>query len=225
MDPKGLGLKEQVLLAALECSSGDCRKSFTIEDLLVSAWKKDRAAWGLRGYENEHPDADKIHKEVDSRGATNKGIVGLGYLEKVHQRVFRLTSAGLVFASSLRPSDPIVREKAGRKLEEEIKPILEHPVFQMWLQDPTLPKYFREAGHFWGVAPGMPSKTVRERVNAVERTLKAANDFLTTAGVDEVSEQRGRVLFQRTDIERCSEFQAALKLRFARDLKLLDPSG
>ncbi len=96
-------------------------------------------------------------------------------------------------------------------------------MFKDWLIDPVRPKYFREAGHFWGIAPGTPPKTVRERVSSVEQTLKAALRVLEQSGVDEVVEQRGKVLFERKDIERCLEFQATLKQRFAKDLKLLDP--
>jgi len=220
MDPKGLGLKEQVLLAALECCGGDCGRTFTAEEVLVHAWERDRLAWGLRGFEEYHPDAAKIFKELDAH-AGKLGMVGSGLLEKVHQRVYRLTPAGLAAASALRPSDPIAREKAGRELNEEIKQILEHPVFRMWLQDQSAPKRFRDAGHFWGIAPGMPAKTVRERVNAVEHTLKAALDFLSAVGVDEVTEQRGKVLFQRQDIGRAMQFHSDLKKRFAGDLRLL----
>jgi hypothetical protein len=222
LDSKGSGLKEQVLLAALRCSDGSCEKPFTIEDLLVCAWKKEKSAWGLRGYETEYPDADKIHKELDSRGLASKGIVGLGYLEKVHHRVYRLTPAGLMASSTLRSFDPVIRERAGRRLEQAIKQILEHPVFRMWLKDPALPTRFRDAGHFWGIAPGMPSQTVRKRVDFVEWTLKAASDFLNGAVLDGVSELRGKVLFQREDIERGWEFHESLKKRFSRDLAILD---
>lgn len=48
--PRRASLREQVLLAALDCSGGDLEKTFTAEDLLVAAWKRDRIAWGLRGY-------------------------------------------------------------------------------------------------------------------------------------------------------------------------------
>jgi hypothetical protein len=221
MDARGLGLKEQVLLAALACSGGSCEKTFTSEDLLVCAWKSEKPAWGLRGYEDAYPDADKIHKELDGRGAANKGIIALGYIERVHNRVYRITPAGLAAASALRPADPIAREKAGRSLEHQIRQILEHPVFRAWLQNPDLPRHFRDAGHFWGIAPGMPPRTIRERLEAVEGTLQAAAAFLASAKVDEVAQQRGRILFQRQDIERSLAFQACLKTRFARDLALL----
>ncbi len=108
-------------------------------------------------------------------------------------------------------------------LEQAVKQIIEHPVFRDWLKDPTRPKYFREAGHFWGIAPGTPPKTVLERVSSVERTLSSALKALNERGVNELIEQRGKVLFERKDIERCLEFQRVLTERFKRDLTLLAP--
>ena len=141
----------------------------------------------------------------------------------MHRRVFRLTPTGLAEASALRPTDAITREKADRQLEQAVKQIIEHPVFRDWLKDPTRPKYFREAGHFWGIAPGTPPKTVLERVSLVERTLSSALKALNERGVNELIEQRGKVLFERKDIERCLEFQRVLTERFKRDLALLAP--
>lgn len=223
MDVKGLGLKQQVLLAALECSGGNCQKMFTMEDLVVCSWKNDKRAWGLRGYEDLYPDSDKLQKEIGSRGPGLEGVVDLGWLERAQPRVYRLTPAGLVAASSLEPSNIVTREKADRELEVAVKQILEHRVFKNWIADPARPKYFREAGHFWGIAPGTPPKTVRERVYSIEQILGAALDLLRDRGVEEITERRGKVLFDRHDIERCLEFQVTLKRRFATDLKLLDP--
>src|SRR5205823_1203278 len=114
-------------------------------------------------------DADKIQKEIGSRGPGLQGVVDLGWLERVDRRVYRITTSGLSAVSQLRPSDSIAQEKAHRELESAVKQIIEHPVFNKWLKDPGRPKYFREAGHFWGIAPGTPPKTVRERVNSVDR--------------------------------------------------------
>jgi hypothetical protein len=222
MDVKGLGLKQQILLAAFELTEGDLNKTFTAEELLVHGWKNDNQAWGLRGFEETHPDSSKLFKELDAH-AGKQGIVGDGLLEKVHQRVFRLTTTGLAEASALRPCDAVAREKADRQLEQAVKQIIEHAVFKDWLNDHARPKYFREAGHFWGVAPGTPPKTVLERVSAVERTLTAALKALNSRGTNEFTAQRGKVLFERKDIERCLEFQEVLLDRFARDLKLLAP--
>ena len=224
MDFKSLGLKQQILLSAYELTGGDLQKTVTAEQLLVHAWNEDKHAWGLRGFEERHPDSSKLFKELDVH-AGKQGIVGEGLLTKVHQRVYRLTAPGLAAASNLRPSDTVARGKADRQLEAAVKQVVEHPAFRDWLKDPSRPKYFREAGHFWGIAPGTPSKTVRERVASVERTLQAAMDALKDKNLNEIIEQRGKVLFDRKDIERCLEFQSILKERFRKELRLLDPNS
>jgi hypothetical protein len=223
MEVKGLGLKEQVLLAAVENTGGDCGKTFTMEDLLVWAWRRDKQAWGLRNYEEEHPDSDKLQKEIGSRGGDQKGLVDLGFFERVGRRVYCLTPAGIAAAASLEPSNAVSQEKADRVLEGAVKQIIEHPVFKDWLADHSRPKYFREAGHFWGIAPGTPPKTVRERIRHVDQILKAAIETLDRRGVEEIVAHRGKVLFDRNDIQRCVDFQATLKQRFGRDLRILDP--
>lgn len=220
---KPLGLREEVLLAALQQSGTDCQRIFTMEDLVVRAWLNNKRSWGLRGYEDQYPDSDKLEKEMGSRGGDQKGIVDLGLLERVGPRVYRITPAGVAAAAALNPSDSASQEKADRELEAALKGIVEHPVFRDWLVDRTRPRYFREAGHFWGIAPGTPARTVCDRIAAVDRTLEAALALLDARGVDEIAAARGKVLFDRRDINRCMELQATLKQRFARDLKILAP--
>src|SRR5260370_9155606 len=136
---KPIGLRKEVLLAALDCSGGDWREIFTAEDLLLAAWKRDPLAWGLRDHEEEYPDSEKIYKELDrvSVGGRNVrgGLVGLGLLEKVRQRTFRLTPTGLAEASEVAGADPTSRGKAERTLSDAIAAILSHPVFREWLKD------------------------------------------------------------------------------------------
>jgi hypothetical protein len=216
MDTKSIGLKPQVLLAAAACSEGDLKKTFTAEDLLIRAWERNKAAWGLRGYEDQHPDPEKIYKELNRRGQS--GLVALGLLEQVSPLVFRLTPAGLAAASELDPDNMKIREKASRELQEQIKAILGHPVFRTWLQDPSTPKSFHKVGAFWGIAPGTPARIARERVSLVEVTLQAAEGLLNERNVQAISNERGQPLFDRVDIQRCLEFQRAMKKRFAKEL-------
>lgn len=219
MDTKSMGLKPQLLLAAIACSNGDLRVTFTAEDLLIRAWERNKAAWGLRGYEDQHPDPEKIYKELNRRG--ENGLVGLGLLEQVNPLVFRLTPAGLAAASELNPDDIKVREKASRELQEQIKTILGHAVFRAWLEDPSTPKSFHKAGAFWGIAPGTPPRVARERVAFVEMTLRAAEALLVARDIETVSDEHRRALFDRHDIQRCLEFQRTMKERFAKELQRL----
>ncbi len=210
-----------MLLAALECSSGDLLKTFTMEELLVAAWRIDPMAWGLRGFEQQYPDSERIHRELDSRGKGNKGLVDMRLLDKVQARVYKLTVKGLQRASVLDPANAPAQEKANRELESRIRHILGHNVFKMWLRDASSPKSFREAGHFWGVAPGTPPRVIRERIMAVEDVVFAALEELETRKVDQMVDKRGRVLFDREDLEQCLAFQRTLQDRFDKDLRML----
>jgi hypothetical protein len=219
-NPVRVGLRQQVLLAALDSSGGDLRKTFTAEDLLLAAWKRDPMAWGLRGHEQEHPDSERIYVELD-RANVRGGMVGLGLFEKVRQRTYRLTPAGLLAASEVAGADPSARGKAERGLADAISTILSHPVFCEWLRDPATPRHFRDAGHFWGIAPGTPPSVIRARIGEVDNTLGKAGSALDGGRGEGMTARHGKELFDRKDIERATEFQAALKRRFARDLATL----
>lgn len=215
-------LKAKILMAALECSEGDLVKTFSMEELLVQAWKKDPIALGLRGFEKDYPDSQIINREIGSRGQGQKGLVDLGLLERVSARTYRLTFKGLHTASQLTPSNAEVREKVDRELEAKVRAILNHDVFRAWLQDSSNPKSFREAGHFWGIAPGTPPRVIRERIERVEIVLTTALQQLDSRSVDEMVDGRGRVAFDRGDLDRCLDFQATLKHRFEEDLRILN---
>lgn len=221
MELRSLGLRDQALLAAIDLCQDDMEKSFTAEELLVRAWEVDKNAWGLRGFEQLYPDPEKMNKELERRSTS---LVRTRMLIRVSPLIYRLSPVGLSTASKLSPANSILRDKADRRLEESIRPILEHSVFQRWLKDSSKPKHFRDAGHFWGIAPGTPAKSVRERIERINTTLAAAMNLLTDRGTNEIKANRGKILFDRTDIERCIEFHDTLKIRFSRDLKMLDPT-
>jgi hypothetical protein len=121
-------------------------------------------------------------------------------------------------------ADPSIQGKAQRALADEIGRIVSHQVFREWLKDPTLPKHFRDAGHFWEIAPGTPPSVIRTRIARVDNTLRMARSLLEEKGVEGIAARHGKALFDRADIDRVSEFQEALKHRFAKELATLQGS-
>ncbi len=220
MPKGGKTLEDLVLVAAQEITAGDLTHDFAAERLLVQVWKHEPEAFGLRGYEREHPDANKLYTKLDGK----KGLVARGLLEKSGERRFRLTRSGLNAALQSGDSpDPEIQAKLGRKIQDEIAALVSHPEFRDWLRDPSSPSRFRGAGLFWGISPGTPAETVRQRVTDVDRLLEEAEQLLDATGETVIASQRGKQLFDRTDIQRSREFQRVLKTRFARDLRTLDP--
>jgi hypothetical protein len=217
-----LSLSDKVLVAAATLAAGDVARDFTAEDLVVAAWKSDSASFGLRGHERVYPDNNKVYTKIDGK----TGLVSKGLLAKAGERTLRITTAGLAYTAQLDGSggDPGRAAKLDRAMQEAVRHVLNHPEFLSWLKDPASPSRFRGAGHFWGIAPGTPPDAVRARVMGVERTLKAALVEIERRGLTEVVEQRGRVLFDRSDLERALAFHTAIRERFSRDLRRLDPS-
>lgn len=213
---ESLTLTEKVLLAAVECAKGTAASTFTAEALAVQAWKMDRNAFGLRGFESEYPDSNKIFKSIDSKG----GLVAKALISKVGDRTFTVTPAGFAKATALDPTNDDIR-KPDRGLATEVNRIICHPVFREWLTDPQKPNKFYAAGHFWGIAAGTPPRVIRDRLKHIEVTLIAALDYLDTNGTETLWGEREQVIAERRDIERCLEFNTTLKERFKQELTLL----
>ena len=157
----------------------------------MQAWARDPRSWGLRGYELQHPDSEKIRVEID-RANVKGGMVGLGLFEKFRQRTYRLTPSGLLAASEIQEADPSTRAMAERTLADAIKDIISHPVFISWTKDSSTPKYFRDAGHFWGIAPGTPPSVITARIRDTDQTLSRAAALVDEGGMEEVAERHGR---------------------------------
>src|SRR5581483_9862494 len=208
---------EKVLLAAVALCNGNSDRSFTAEELSVAAWLQDKTSFGLRNYENEYPDSNKLFKSIDSKG----GLVAKGFIVKVGDRTFRLSAGGIAAASRISPADPEQQLKLERPLAEAVNKLVSHPVFQEWLSDRMKPTKFGAAGHFWGVAPGMPARVVRDRIANIEATLREALQYMEARGVTSLFREKDRVLCERRDIERCIECHNTLKQRFAKELAIL----
>lgn len=131
---------------------------------------------------------------------------------------------GLAAATAATAPGEAARERLNRVLDAEVMRVIEHPAFVEWIQNKERPRSFRDAGHFWGVAPGTPSRVVNQRVKAVEDTLTAALNLLEARELEGVGGRQGRLLFEREDVERGLQFHAAMKTRFERDLRLLGGS-
>jgi hypothetical protein len=222
-DAPPIDLRRQLLVAALALAYEDLGAEITFEQLLVEAWSRNPQAFGLRGFETKYPDSERLHRELDSRGKGQGGLVGQGLLEKVRPRVYRLTPQGMhLAAADADHGDPGVRERVDRRLEAEVTRLISSNAFRKWLRDPAEPRSFREAGQFWRVSPGTPPQVVEERLAAVTSVLKTARSALDRAGSDAALAGRGGgLLFTVEDLTRCEEFHAVLIERFADDLDVL----
>jgi len=208
---------EKVLKAVMRLCDGDSGRTFTAEELAVAAWREDKTSFGLRGYENEYPDSNKLFKSIDSKG----GLVAKGLIVKVGDRTFQISGGGVAAGSQLMPSNEEQQLKLERDVGAAVNKLVSHPAFSEWLKDRSKPSRFSVAGQFWGIAPGTPARVVRDRMANVEAILRQAHQYMVSRGVSTLYKEKNRVLCEMQDIERCLEFNDAIKQRFAKELEIL----
>ena len=206
---KILSQNDKVLMAALELSKGDIHNKFTAEELLVQVWKEDKPAFGLRGYENDHPDSNNLYTKLMGKS----GLVRLGYLKKIGEKTYTLTEAGLSISSSLKPTDEETKLKIDRQLYDAVIKIINHQIFREWLVDKNKPNKFRDAMWFWGIAPGTPPKVVKERISVIEQNLQESKKKAINSG--------SKISLELREIERCIEFHNSLKEKFKKELNIM----
>ncbi len=226
---------DMILLAALELCEGDISKRFTAEELLIKSWQLNKHTFGLRGFEDKYPDSNVLYTKLMGKS----GLVRTGYLKKVGEKTYTITEAGLSIASSLKPTKDETKIKIDRQLNDAIIKVINHPIFIKWLETSGAePNKFRDAMYFWGLAPGIPPNTAKERVNIIEKTLNEAKNrvldsdgkiAIETRGISNETkkqfsnfdERKGTIFLDILDIERCLEFHNFLKGRFKKDLKYM----
>jgi hypothetical protein len=93
-------------------------KTFTMEQLIVTAWKEYPKSFALRGYP-EHPDSNRVQSKVYGR----ESLLGLGLLKRVDLNSYALTNLGKQTLKKINGEDLIDEE------DSSPVPVVEEPVF------------------------------------------------------------------------------------------------
>jgi len=156
---------EKILLAAHELEENE-RSPFSAEELVVKAWENDRSLFGLQGYADQYPDSNRILTNIMG----NKGLKGKGWVEKVGEKLYKLTASGTSIARSLADSAQTTASRAStidRKQITIILRMLESPAFKKKNAQDEQSILFRDACKFWGISSYSDASTVKTqfRVN------------------------------------------------------------
>lgn len=81
---------KQNILSAAKLLTSQGLLTFTAEQLVVTSWQHNKKLLGLRGYEEEHPDNNKVLSYVMGE----RGLHNQGFLDKVRPKVYALTDKG-----------------------------------------------------------------------------------------------------------------------------------
>jgi len=197
-----LTVSDKLLMAAFVLDGGQ-EKSFTAEDLVVIAWQKFPATFGLRGHNNEnglpkYPDSNRVFAEIMG----SKPIRKRGYLLKVGKKTYGLTVSGRDLACKLSSkrdsmesgrSDLPSQGKASisREVLTWLKRVLSSRAVQRAQNGETNRITFHDACLFWGINPRTTSielegnfKNLEVLIDQVRQVIEGGASELQTGRND-----------------------------------------
>jgi hypothetical protein len=204
--------RDKIILAA----QGLSPSPFTLEALIVAAWRKFPQDFGLKGFAAAYPDSNKVTTCVVGRN----GLIARGALKREGPKCYSLTDDGRLLVELMagparrggprqrlaKPIDlpPLMRRFLGR--------ILESAALDLFIQGLAADITFPQACAFWSMPGGAGRLSMDEFDFALAFLKEALADGETILG-------NGRAVSAQ-DLAHLGELHEALRQRFARHLKL-----
>jgi hypothetical protein len=206
-----------IILAAEDLMSGGASE-FSEWDLTVAAWTRDRTRFGLRGYDQKHPDHKRVMMEIMGKKPQNP--LFLGFMEKLRPNVYRLTPLGRAAADRLRRnSGPPEGSDEQAELYRFASGLSRHPALVAWRSDKEQPRYWADAATFLSKG-GDVRRDAGKCLAAIRRQTRLAIDWCIVNNVHHLvpaSRSAGDTIHVQ-DLSEILDFLQALEYRFPEHL-------
>jgi hypothetical protein len=230
----------QIIVLAGEDLVDSGISEFSEWQLTVASWRRDRQRFGLRGYQDDHPDHKRVMMEI--MGSKPHNPIQMKLMEKVRPNYYRMTPNGRAEAARLRaglqkpkaasvapatpePTYPTARPvapaaPAGRALDKEalydgLADFAFQRSFGLWKDDPDQPHSWAEALGFLSAGRGKPADC-GERWQEIDKLRREAMDFCDRTELDflPATGKFGARRLSMADLGRLGDFLLALRHRF-----------
>jgi hypothetical protein len=210
---------QEILLAAADLANAG-KKEFTEWELTVAAWRRDIYRFGLRGFEETHPDHKRVMMEI--MGQTKKdNPVRRCFIEKTKPNYYRLTDLGAAEVSAINrgPEAEVTASRSPGPIYVAIEPFIQSPPFRAWLKDSEEPKSWLGAAAFLGLSRNTANE-LNDRVRAIETAIRRAKEWCVNSERADITRgvHGGSRPIPLTEIERLQAFLDVLRSRFARQI-------
>lgn len=209
--PKKLSRRESVYRAACEAASEQLGGDglVTSEEIVLAAWRRYPKYFGLRGYEETHPDSHRVLCYLMGK----KGLVGIGKIRKVGAALYRI---GGQEAESI--STEMIPPSLGEEDATRLLGVLRSVAMGCHQSGRRGELTFEDALHFWEVLPGEDGAFLKTRLDRSKQLLERAGERADYSG--EFGLPGGRV-FTDDDAEELRKLDDYLRARYARQLTQL----
>lgn len=217
-----LSIVDKLLIAALEIEKSG-KDKFSAEDLVVFSWRKFPDAFGLQGYLDEHgnamyPNSNRVYAEIMG----SKPLRKQGLLQKVGNKMYRLTEAGRVRAGSITnmPHDKAPEKwLLAREKIEQIRHLFESKAAQKMRSGNMEDISFFDACGFWGISARSSAKELWSRFAHLEAVLDTAQEALGSRSV--VNSKHGAIPYTAKDLKGLHDLHESLEEKFAKEIEII----
>jgi len=219
MQGSKLTVADKLLIAALDLE-GHGKRSFSAEDLVVSAWQNFPDAFGLRGYLDDknkpiYPDSNRVYAEIMGSKPLRKS----GYMRRVGNKMYALTDAGRARAHEMGSggvADSSARWGFGREEADHVARLFESKAAQKYRSGNSGDITFFDACGFWGISPRSSAKDLWSRFAEIEAVLSQAGEAVASRNGS--SSRHGGAVLRSEDIANLRDLHSYLQVRFENDL-------
>jgi hypothetical protein len=210
----------QVILLAGDDVMAKGAREFSEWELTVSAWTRESSRFGLRGFEQKHPDHKRVMMEI--MGHKPQNPITLGYMEKVRPNTYRLTPLGRAEAARLR-SGGAARAPLAPSLQSDLygstTTLLNHAAFKAWKNDPDQPRRWADAVTFLNLC-GDAAADPAACLSHLRHAVRAAHDWCMKHGVHYITPQNRSASdpIHTSDLTALNDFLRAIENRFEEHL-------
>jgi hypothetical protein len=213
-------VSEKILLAAFGLDKKG-QTTFTAEDLVVSSWKQFGPTFGLKGYEEKHPDSNKVLSSIMGE----RGLARRGWLVKIGQKQYSFSKEGRRVAAKLLGEEVAETKheyvQFNRDRERFLLALFGSTAYRKFEHNQKSELAFADACRFWEFTQNLQGEAVDERLKEVETLLNEVEQ--------QVIQEDGRLsngrLITAGDIRVLRNIHRYMEDRFDRLLNLLRTRG
>lgn len=224
--PPQMTAAQEIILAACDLEMSG-HYEFSEWELTVAAWRRNRNRFGLRGFEDTHPDHKRVMTEIMGQSKKDNPV-RRKLLDKVRPNYYRITDLGKAEAVLLDRESRVDKQtpRSPGPIYSAVEVFANSPPFRTWLQNPEEPKSWLGASAFLGLTK-ISANELNDRLRAVNASVRMALDWCSESDRDAITRgpQGGSRPIPVNELRRVPEFIAVLKSRFARQIAAILAKG
>ena len=176
-----LTVSQKILLAASRLEDQG-QSPFTAEALIVASWKESPRTFGLRGFDDQFPDSNKVLSCIMGE----RGLARRGWLVKVGQKLYSLSRQGKEEAKRVLAGDdsPLPKRRAlariqvPKDLEQQLNNLFMTTALRRYEEGMKREITYKDACRFWGLSESASGSAVDEALNKVPELLEKVENLL-----------------------------------------------